>query len=61
MNSLESIRAAAKRDANARGRRLVILNLNRFAPLYVIRDSEGMPADCDSFVEFVDPDSEAPA
>jgi len=38
MATLESVRKLAQRDANRIGRPLAILNLNRFSPLYVVRE-----------------------
>lgn len=43
--SLDKLREKAQRDANRDGKALVILNLNRFSPLYVIRDAKDLPAD----------------
>lgn len=37
MNELEKIKARAQADANREGKPLMIFNLNRFSPLYVIR------------------------
>jgi hypothetical protein len=38
MSKLEQVRAIAQRDANANKRPFAILNLNRFSPLYVVRE-----------------------
>ena len=37
MTQLEQIKARAQSDANREGKPLAILNLNPYAPLYVIR------------------------
>jgi len=55
MHSLEAIRRKAQADADREGRAVVILNLNRFSPLYVVReDWPGADADR-AFVERVEP------
>jgi hypothetical protein len=54
MNNLDRIRDLAKKDATRQGRPLAILNLNRFNPLYVIR--EVPHSDCSEFVELIMPD-----
>lgn len=55
MNNLEAIRRKAQAAADREGRAVVILNLNRFSPLYVVR-SVWHGAESDSaFVERVEP------
>lgn len=55
MHNLESIRREAQAAADRDGRAMVILNLNRFSPLYVVR-SVWHGAESDSaFVERVEP------
>jgi len=56
MTQLEKIRALAKRDANNTGKPLVIYNLNRFNPLYVVRTDNPNAHLAPDFVERVYPD-----
>lgn len=59
MNALEQIRQRARLSANASGRPVVILNLNRFSPLYVVREPwEGAEKDR-SYVETIQPEDAA--
>jgi len=55
MNSLARIRQMAQATADREGRAMVILNLNRFSPLYVVRSAwHGAESDS-AFVERVEP------
>jgi len=56
--TLESIRSKAQQDANRTNRSLVILNLNRYSPLYVVRDiPEDQRAALKNLVEVVNPNA----
>lgn len=55
MHNLEAIRRKAQAAADREGRAVVILNLNRFSPLYVVRSAwHGAESDS-AFVERVEP------
>lgn len=56
MNKLEATRQMAQRTANAEGRAVVILNLNPYSPIYVVRqDRLGIEMDS-AFVERIQPE-----
>lgn len=38
MNNLDKIKLLAQRDANREGKAMVVINLNRYSPLYVVRE-----------------------
>ena len=55
MRTLEQIKAMAQSEANREQRPMAILNLNRYSPLYVVRDAQGLnPAKC-NIVDIVKP------
>ncbi len=62
MNTLDKIREIAQRDADRTGKSLVIINLNQYNPMYVIRTWVPMfriptYATKHGFVERIDPKS----
>lgn len=61
MHSLAEIRAKAQASANRDGKPVVILNLNRFSPIYVVRQDWERADASSSFVERVWPSTEGVA
>jgi hypothetical protein len=55
MAKLDSIRASAQASANREGKPMVILNLNRFSPMYVARLAWDGCETGSHFVELVQP------
>ena len=57
--ALERIRQRARATVNANGRPLVILNLNQFSPLYVMREFWEGPDKAKGYVETIQPEGVA--
>lgn len=55
MSALDKIKAKAQADANREQVRLMILNLNTFSPLYVIRHYDERATKHHSFVAAIEP------
>jgi len=54
--TLDQCKLYAQRQANSQGVALAIWNLNRFNPLYVVRDYRAGDEDKHGFVQRVNPD-----
>ena len=57
--ALERIRQRARATVNANGRPLVILNLNQFSPLYVMREFWEGADKAKGYVETIQPEGVA--
>lgn len=59
MNSLEQIKKRAQQDANREQARMMVFNLNRFSPLYVIRLYDERAIGTPSLVAVIEPQQAA--
>jgi hypothetical protein len=55
MTNLEQVKAMAQREADRQHRTMLVLNLNPFSPLYVVRDWSQKARDSKDFVCEVEP------
>ncbi len=55
MNRLQSAKELAQRYANRERKPFIVLNLNPYSPLYVVRDYDDRLLDSKGFVALVEP------